>query len=193
MKKIIVVFLFFSVIVCGAQVFQNNEHYSETQVSERWNKSDIAIEETSIDYIDTFPGAIEAHSPFLLNNELEGTMEKTGSFKLKEKEKKEKRFSFMLFGFVSIALMIISNIFFFRGKKRLVSFFSFIAAFITIFSFFTFMITFLVASFFVVLAAIAASVVFAAALEGDYKRYGIFVIIYYILIITHLIFLFMGL
>ena len=231
-------FLSFSFLVCNAQVeleVNKSGVYRAKQEAQDFVASNIVAEPEALKYIERFSEAISSPYSLILVEKSEKIIKMTGFFEvLKEvnekailfnsnenkvvfveinEERKEKSF-LLIFGLISITLMILSNILIRRKRNRVLLTASFAVSTTLILSFFitavlvivfasiaafkstlTFAPVFAFASVFISVAAFVSIVIAflsVIAFTESYRSYKGFVAIYYMLIAVYFIFMFLG-
>jgi hypothetical protein len=214
MKKLIAFFVFvFVATICSAQVeLEGNKEgvYRIKENTQEWAPSEITAEPEAVKYIDNFSQAISAPDIPILVGQSEKILKLKPVFKklveveehfivykedgdsigffIKVKKREEPSY-LILFSIASILLMVISNILFKKScdVATLAATFAVTAAFVAAFTFAAFAATF--AFVFAAAFAFVAAVAFVAAAFADIN-YKVASIIFYILMVVHIILLF---
>jgi hypothetical protein len=212
MKKLIAFFVFvFVATICSAQVeLEGNKEgvYRIKENTQEWAPSEITAEPEAVKYIDNFSQAISAPDIPILVGQSEKILKLKPVFKklveveehfivykedgdsigffIKVKKREEPSY-LILFSIASILLMVISNILF-KKSCDVAAFAAFVAAFAAAFTFAAFA-AFVAAFTFAVTAAFAATFAAAFAAFADIN-YKVASIIFYILMVVHIILLF---
>lgn len=207
-KSLFILVLLFVPIICSAQILEKSasgKYRISTGKTEKWESLNITVKPEAQKYDSYFTEAISSPNKKILVEKSEDFLKLKLLFKEKVEVKeifivynsqtkiidyleviteKEEATYLILFCFMSLILMAISNVLY---KKRRIALIAAIAAAVTVF---TPIIAIVLFFFPLIVASAVAFLVVAAVIEKDDKFYKILSIIFYIAMVVGMILLF---